>query len=376
MKSTRCGFSGLGVVMLAITVTWGWAQEPAASVSDAPAVKKEVPAAAVDPAAERAQLENIVKISTKELDRAHKRVQQLTDQLVTLDDDIESRVSRIVSLLSAVRDTTDESSLRLLRLKEDILEGLKATALYYAQERDRRKKEMANPRARIDDAELARNIDRLNERIEVRVTQSLEIASSLMTYQESSASRYQDEEENDVESREFRNSERAAESSVKVKADVSEVLKKSVEKLTRDIKAREEELATAGDPVRQEQLRADIATMRQQVDTRREQLEALIMRGGAPADGLSKRGAFEVEELVEDMATELKSDFSKFKTLVRERDAAVARLSPLEKRLTKAKGYIAEMDAEDAGQAPAGATLATEPATDTATEADTAEPAP
>jgi len=181
------------------------------------------PASAQQPASsppppDRAQLENYVRVMKAELERAEARVGAVTAQLIALDDDIESRVDRIVSLLASVRDSTDKSSPRIRKAKEDALEALKATALYYAQERDKRKKEMGNRYAQIDGDELARNVAALNARIETRVTQSLAIASSLTQHQESRVEKHRDTDvDYYIETPEYRRAERDATASAKTK---------------------------------------------------------------------------------------------------------------------------------------------------------------
>lgn len=287
--------------------------------------------------AEQAQLENYVNVMKAELERAEARVKAVTTQLVALDDDIESRVNRIVSLLSSVRDSAEGPNSRMRRAKEDALAGLKATAAYYAQERDRRKKDMGNRYAQIDDEALAEDVVALNKRIETRVAQSLEITASLVQHEESPVERYHDPDQGEsTETREHRKLQRDAQASAKMKAEVAATLRASMEKLSRDVKAREAELSTTTDPKRKVQLAEDIKTMRQTIDIRRGQIEELVTAPRPSTRPVDGRGAFEMDKMLDEMTMELKADFAKFRVLVNERDTARARLKPLKDKLDQA----------------------------------------
>lgn len=290
---------------------------------------------------DRSQLANYVRVMTSELERAEARVKSVTEQLVSLDDDIESRVNRLVSLLSSVRDSAEGPNSRMRKAKEEALAGLKATAVYYAQERDRRKREMGNAYALIDDEALARDVAALNARIETRVTQSLEIAASLSQHKEGQVDRYGDGNTDYAnETPEYRKTQRDVRASVKDKTDMVGTLRASIDKLTRDVAAREAELKTTNDPQRQAQLAEDIKTMRQTINARRGQIEELVTAPQSATRAVSSKAAFEMDKMIDEMTRELRADFAKFKALVSERDAARARLKPLKERLAKASAML------------------------------------
>jgi hypothetical protein len=239
-----------------------------------------------------------------------------------------------------------------------VIEGLKATAVYYAQERDRRKKEMGNRYALIDEDELARNVAVLNERIETRVTQSLEIASSLMQQQqqEGRAERYRDTDaEYGSATAEHRNAERDVQRSSKIKGDLAVTLRASIDKLSRDVDAREAELRTATDPAKKERLSQDIQTMRGTIEARRAQIDDLVTAPAPSSRPVSREGAFELDKMLGEMSAELKQDFAKFKSLVKERDAACARVKPLKVRLEQATAQLDAMGSAATTDTPAGA---------------------
>ncbi len=297
---------------------------------------------------DRAQVENFIRVMEGEVANAETRTKAVSDQLLSLDSDIEKRIERIVLLLTSARDSTDSPSSRIRRMKEEALAGLKAIAVFYGQQRDRRKKEMGNAYSQVAHADLAEDVARLNAQIEKRVDQSLAIAASLETHTENAVTRYENEDTNyNRETTEYRRDKRHESAGVKVKTKVADDLKASIEKLQHDIRAREMDLQYATNPERQAQLKQDIETMRKTVDMRREQLEQLVT---APSAGnlraVASKGAMELENMVDEMISELKGDFAKFKSLISEYDMARAREKPLRERLEKAKVFLAEMDVE------------------------------
>jgi hypothetical protein len=305
----------------------------------------------------REELENYIQVLKGELERSDARVAGVRTQLLGLDDDIESRVARIVSLLSSVRDSTDTSGARVRKAKEEALKGLEATAKYYAQERDRRQKEMGNRYAQLSDDQLARNVAALNARIEVRVTQSLAIASSLVQPEEGAVQRYENDDTNyNHETDAYKKTRHDAQASVKIKTDVVAELRASIDKLTRDIAASEAELRTTSDPQRKEQLANEIQTMRHTIDLRRDQIEELLRAPKPATRPVSSQAAFEMDKMLDEMVQDLRRDFFKFKGLVAELDAAGARSNTLGKRLEKATAALAAMSVDPAAATPSGGT--------------------
>jgi len=314
------------------------AQQPA--VAEQPAAVTGQPAAP-SAAEEQAQLENCVRVMKGELERAEARAKAVTAQLVSLDEDIESRMNRIVSLLSSVRDSSDTSSTRMRMAKEDAIEGLKATALYYARERDKRRKAMSGTSSQLSDDDLAKDIAALNARIEVRVAQSLDVATSLTQHEEGRIDKHADQWTNyAIETPEYKKTERDARESVKIKADLVADLRASIDKLTREKKALEAELRQATDPGKVAQLSKDIEEKSKTVEARRSQIEELVTASGPATRPVSQKAGFEMDKMLDEMTAELKKDFAAFKRLVAERDAARARVKPLKERLEKVTALL------------------------------------
>jgi hypothetical protein len=312
-----------------------------------PAMAQQPVASGAQPAAtatvDRAQVENYIRLIKGELERGEARVVSVTDQLRSLNGDIESRVDRIVQLLSQVRDSADTAGSRMRIAKSEVLAGLEAMARYFARERDRRKKEMNNPYAQIEAADLAGDVTALNAKIETCVTQSLEIAKSLVPHTEDDVRKYDDwDYDSSDESREYKRVKRDAEASVKIKSELVADLRASIVKLTQDVKAREMEIHTTMDLHKREHLMNDVREMRQTIEMRRAQIEELMMAPKPETRAVGQKAAFEMDQLLDEMTQSLKRDFSKLKVLINERDEARARLKPLKDKLEKATAMLAQ----------------------------------
>jgi hypothetical protein len=280
---------------------------------------------------EQAQWDSVVLVMKGELARAEARAESVTAQLIALDGDMESRIDRMIALLAKARDSVDGPGNRIRKSKEEALAGIKATAVYYAQERDKRRNALASGNARIEDDVLARQVAVLNARIETRVTQSLAIAESLVRPPEN-ASGSGDFHET-AEQRKVRYDGQA---SVKIKADLLATLRASIDKQTREIAMRDEALRTAVDPQKRDQLTRDNEVARQVMAARRNQIEELITAPKASTRAVASKAAFELDQLLDDMTAELRRDFAKFKSLVSEGDEARARVKILRDRVGQA----------------------------------------
>jgi hypothetical protein len=326
-------FSGMFVFALEILLV-----QPAAAQQPAPTGQQMVAAAPVD----RAQVENYVCVMKDEVERAEARVAALKGQLVVLDDDIESRINRVVTLLASVRDSADTSGIRIRKNKEDAIDGIKAMATYYAQERDKRRRALASPNSSIEAAALTNDLVALNARIETRVKQALDIAASLPQQGERRVDRHNDESSS--ETREYRKVEKDAQAAAGIKADLVADLRKGIDNLTREVAARETELGATTDPKKRELLTRDINALRETLSARRSQVEEVMTAPQADTRPVGSKGAFEMDKLFDEMVQELKQDFTKFRILVVERDDALMRLKPLKERLARATVALAAMN--------------------------------
>lgn len=349
-RVTRCCTTILRLCLGAVPLQVALAQQPAPEQPGRMAAGTGQTAVA-DTTLDRSRIESYVRVLKSELERSEARVSSATTNLLVLDRDIEARVSQIVALLSSVRDSADGPGSRMRKAKEDAIEGLKATAAYYAQERDRRTREMATGFARIDEDALARDVAALNARIETRVTQSLDLASSLVQHDEGAVRRYDDDDRFSRETDEFRKRQRDANASAKIKADLVDDLRASIAKLTRDAQSREADIRATRDEQKRARYAREIEGLRKVIQARHDQIAELLTAENPATRPIGSKGAFEMDQMIDEMTQELRRDFVRFKTLVGERDDARARVKPLLDRLERANAALAAMTDADAGGA-------------------------
>lgn len=185
----------------------------------------------------------------------------------------------------------------------------------------------------------------------VCVTQALDAAASLTQHEEGAVSKYTDRDTNySIKTREYKHAENDARESAKIKADFVADLRAGIDKLAREKKVLEAEFRQTTDAGKVEQLKKDIDDRNKTIKARRTQIEELVTASEPTTKPVSQRAAFEMDKMIDEMTTELKKDFTAFKRLVAELDAARVRVKPLKERLAKVTVTLATM-----GSAPAEA---------------------
>ena len=329
MRNTPCT---LIIIMAAFSIGH-FISTPASAQPPAGGEQPTTTKTTVDPE----RLANYIRVIEGELERAEGRANSVTTQLVYLDDDIESLIKRIVSLLSSSRDSNQGPGTRIRMMKKDLLKKLKASTRYYAHERDKRQKEMGNRFAQLDNEDLSKDVTALNKRIEIRIAQSIDITASLTRSKEGNAGTYRSwNTDYSNKSKEFKKTQKDANASTKIKAELIATLRAGIDKLTRENNTRETELRLTKDPQKQNLLLKDMDATRQMIEIRRNQIEQVMTKSKSTRP-VSSKAAFETDKLLNDMTANLRKDFMKFRSLVNERDTARARVKPLKERLAKAK---------------------------------------
>jgi hypothetical protein len=297
--------------------------------------------AAPNTAEEAEQAKRYEEFLTTEAAKGQERLDAISQQLRSLDKDIESRVDRIVKLLSTIKDSTDSKG-RVRQSKEKAIQGLKNSIAFYARERDKRDQAVVAPDANVivsKDA-LAKDADVLDTRIEKRIGQITTLANSLTQSSEFSRyERYRDSEHD--YSNESKQLARDVGTTAKVKSDLVHDLKAGIEKQTREKTALQQMLTTVKDPKRQEQIKDEIAEKEEIITDRRQQIEDLLMSDGKPTKAIGSKAAFEIDKLLAEMTVDLQRDFRKFQQLVAERNEAQLRAQANKNRLLRFQGSAA-----------------------------------
>ena len=302
---------------------------PAAGAADKPAA---------DAAALIAQRKLYGEALAAEAAKSQERLDAVTEQLRSLDGDIESRLDRIVKLLSTIRDSTDSRG-RVRRSKDKAIEGLKNSIAFYARERDMRAQALAAPAANVSVSQenLAKDKGALDARIDKRVDQIAALAKSLTQNEEFGRyERYRnDEYDYNAETKEFKRFEKDVSGSVKIKSELLQELKAAIDKQTREADGLRQTLQAATDPQRQEQIKKLIEEKEELIADRRKEIEELMIADAPNTRPVSSKGAFEIDKLLAEMTLDLQGDFRKFQQLVSERNEAQKRAQYHQSRLAK-----------------------------------------
>lgn len=302
------------------------------------------PAQVTADAAERAQRQQYGDALAAEAAKSQERLDAISQQLRTLDGDIESRLDRIVRVLSSVKDSTDSKG-RVRRSKEKAIEGLKKSIAFYARERDMRDQALVAPDANVAVSKeaLAKDAKALDTRIEKRVDQISALAKSLTQNEEFNRyERYRnDEYDYNAETKEFKRFEKDVSGSAKIKSELIQDLKAGIDKQARELEGLQKLLASTTDPKRQEQITSQIEQKEELIADRRQQAEDLLSTNATSTKPVSSKGAFEIDKMLAEMTLDLQSDFRKFQQLVAERNEAQKRAQAHQERLQRFRASMA-----------------------------------
>jgi hypothetical protein len=330
-----------GLVMVAAALTGVLKSGELMAVEAAATPATGAVTAAPSPAEEAEQAKRYEEFLTTEAAKSQERLEAITQQLRSLDKDIESRVDRIVKLLSTIKDSTDSKG-RVRQAKEKAIQGLKKSIEFYVRERDKRDQAVVAPDANVivSKETLAKDADVLDTRIDKRIGQISTLANSLT--QSSEFSQYERYRDSAYEySNESKQLERDVNATAKVKADLVKSLKAGIEKQTREIAALQQTLPTVKETKRQELIKEEIAEKEEIIADRRQQIEDLLLSEGKAAKPLASKAAFEIDKLLADMTLDLQRDFRKFQQLVAERNDAQLRAQANKNRLLRFQGSAA-----------------------------------
>ncbi len=296
------------------------------------------PVAVATGVADAAGRRQYADVLAAEAAKSQERLDAISQQLRTLDGDIESRLDRIVKLLSTIKDSTDSKG-RVRRAKDKAIEGLKKSIAYYVRERDMRDKALvaSDANVAVSKEALAKDAKVIDTRIEKRIGQISTLAKSLTQNEEfNQYERYRnDEYDYDTETKEFHRFEKDVSGSAKIKSELIQDLKAGIDKQTREVESLKQMLTTTTEPKRQEQIKSQIEAKEELIADRRQQAEDLLSANAPSTKPVSSKGAFEIDKLLAEMTLDLQSDFRKFQQLVSERNEAQKRAQSNQDRLQR-----------------------------------------
>ena len=113
----------------------------------------------------------------RHIEQRRERMGELVDDIKTLDRRVEERVDEIVETLQQYKDS-EESRVRVAKLKADVMAALKRSIDYYGRNRDALKEQLRQANPNVPRENLEKDLAIFDERIEKRVAQITAIAST------------------------------------------------------------------------------------------------------------------------------------------------------------------------------------------------------
>jgi hypothetical protein len=278
-----------------------------------------------------------------ELKRRGQRERALGEEIIRLDEDIEARVNSIMKILTSTSDSPDSRS-RLLGMKKDAIEGLQKSIEYYGRERNKRAKDMSATYSKFTEGDLQHDVDKLNERIDKRIEQIVDLTQSFTQHKDYSRYNvYRNNVRHDSHTPDQRRNEKTVSDGVREKSRIVDEIRDAMKALEKKNTYLQSTLKRTYNKKTQKTMKAEIESNRELIKTRRKQMDDLLSGAAKKTKEATRTGAFEMNELFDEITTEISTDFKKIQQLVRDRDSARRLLKPWKDRLANAKAALKKL---------------------------------
>ena len=264
------------------------------------------------------------------------RIRQMTARMAELDASIEKQVKAITEHLSTIKDSSDSGG-RVAQIKRDFMQDLKKSIDVYRQLRARRLDELGRPSI-LSAEEIEKSTDVLDDKIEARVSQIVEIArsfgesSGVKTYETVYDDNYW-RHDTDV---------RETAASIQKRREASrggQVEDKVIAGLEASIKARQDaklsletRLRWAATPEQRAAIQDELREADAAIARRRQQIADLIKERDSAGKSVNQREAFQLDQRLDGQMLALKQDFRELYALAMQRQVEVQRLRSMQRR--------------------------------------------
>ena len=286
-----------------MTLVWIWGDAVVPAPAQAPA-----------PAPDAAKF-----VESAQMRQSRLTIEALTQEILEIDGQIERRVDKLLSMLIPVTDSAD-SGRKIANQKEELMAGLKRSIDWYRQERAKRQAMLTAPYAPIPTEDLAKGLAILDDKVEKRIEQILEVSASLAGHQDvAKYERYYDDRYGETDlrvSEEYRHNQRVSGKSARAQEGVREGLEKSIQALEREEVTLKQGLATARDPEKRRVLEEQLTKNTETQALRREQIYETVRAASSERQPVSSREATSLDRLMQDMVKEIQHDFRRLEGLV------------------------------------------------------------
>ncbi len=299
-----------------------------------------------------AEVEQSLKNLNFHLQQRQQRVTNLREELVRKDEQVERTIERIINMLKHVSDSAD-SGTKTMRMKQDIIDGLSKTIERYQNKRRELAIDAVSNKPTLDKEVSEAGMKAMDEKIQKRVDQILDLSKSLTTSNE-----YRKFNDHYKESRQrLYTRNRTAENQARktttragqVKGDLLDAIQSNIENLKRrNIELENMMENQLLDDDQRGMIAEQIRLNEEVIDQRYDQLEAALTSQGADPGSTQKiglRDAMEMDRLIKDAASDLKWDFNSVFRTYSELVTELQKVSAIEQTITAREAWLTENSA-------------------------------
>ncbi len=220
---------------------------------------------------------------------SRQREAALRDDVMALDAQTDARVAELVSLLKNVQDST-ESKTEVMHTKKQAIEGLKKWVQLYAQERGKRLGQLQRGGTAESKAGLQKEVDNIEQEMNDRVSDIVELAASMSTREELTKYEYYSTDVGVVAHQrdEYKAANRQASLADHAQDGIEADLEKAIAGLERDI-------ALVPQRLPRDQQAAELARLNALLDERRQNLRELSSASPSKARAVGDREANQMD---------------------------------------------------------------------------------
>jgi len=273
------------------------------------------PASTPDPA-----IASNLKVLELHLAHTQQRIAELEQDLTRQDKRFEAAVERILGMVAAIRDSKDSGS-KTVRMKEDLMEALASTIESYQQKKRALEADLTASQPTIDPSASKESINALDERIEKRIDQILQLSKTMVSssdYQkynegrkETRRNRYGGTQRDDA----YRQAQKTTTRAGQNRKQINAALEEQIEELEQRERQLQERLKH---PQATEEAKAyyreELSHLDELIERRYGQLEGSVTTGSGPGKkGGSKvamRDALEMDRIINKMGQDLEWDLN------------------------------------------------------------------
>jgi hypothetical protein len=238
------------------------------------------------------------------------RLSAFRDEIVALDNSIQARVTKVVSGLMNVEDSKD-SGTRVANIKADVIDFLRKQITDYTRRRGQIRAELDNPRRVIPEATLTADMEKIDARIDQRITQVADLGGSFAQHQD--YDRYTSTGDwwgGTTYNEDYRQNRRTTTKANEQKGKLMNALDETIKRLEFENRSLKSRLATTSGPAAT-RIQADIAHNTALIETLKGKRIEVFTKSTKPNRALSLKESLALTERLKTLATEIRRDQTK-----------------------------------------------------------------